>query len=265
MAADNPQITTLRNNIASLRSSLTTAEANVANGNNVGIGFITNLNNLIDAADAVSDPDFDDEEFLGTLGNFNGEDQRDTYNTRIAELGTAQAALEAAFNDLPSQDNQAQLSLAIDSGAASPLTFTYNLAGTTQFGNDSTASDSNQNGYTSGALVGITIQDDGTIMRNYSNEQSLAAGQVALASFRNPEGLNPIGNNLWTASASSGQELVGAPGTGLRGSIQPGATETSNVDLAQELVDMIVSQRAYQANSQTISTQDELLQTIINL
>ncbi|MBZ5488535.1 flagellar hook-basal body complex protein [Halomonas aquamarina] len=265
VAADNPQITTLRNNIASLRSSLTTAEANVANGNNVGIGFITNLNNLIDAADAVSDPDFDDEEFLGTLGNFNGEDQRDTYNTRIAELGTAQAALEAAFNDLPSQDNQAQLSLAIDSGAASPLTFTYNLAGTTQFGNDSTASDSNQNGYTSGALVGITIQDDGTIMRNYSNEQSLAAGQVALASFRNPEGLNPIGNNLWTASASSGQELVGAPGTGLRGSIQPGATETSNVDLAQELVDMIVSQRAYQANSQTISTQDELLQTIINL
>ncbi len=102
-------------------------------------------------------------------------------------------------------------------------------------------------------------------MRNYSNEQSRAAGQIALVSFRNPEGLKPEGDNLWTATADSGQELVGAAGTGLRGMIESSAVETSNVDMARELVDMIVAQRAYQANSQTISTQDELLQTIINL
>ena len=145
------------------------------------------------------------------------------------------------------------------------LEVAMNFAGTTQFANSSTVNDITQNGYTSGSLVGITIQDDGTVMRNYSNEQSRAAGQVALVSFRNPEGLKPEGDNLWTATATSGQELVGAAGTGLRGLIQASATETSNVDMAQELVSMIIAQRAYQANSQTISTQDELLQTIINL
>ncbi|SDN38368.1 flagellar hook protein FlgE [Vreelandella arcis] len=139
------------------------------------------------------------------------------------------------------------------------------FAGTSQQANDSTVNDLTQDGYTAGSLVGVTIEDDGTVMRNYSNEQSLAAGQVALVSFRNPEGLKPEGDNLWTATGASGQELVGAPGTGQRGLIEPGAVETSNVDMAGELVDMIVAQRAYQANSQTISTQDELLQTIINL
>lgn len=145
------------------------------------------------------------------------------------------------------------------------LNIAFNFQGSTQFAESSSVSDTSQDGYTSGALVGITIEDDGTVMRNYSNEESRAAGQIALVSFRNPEGLQPDGENLWTATASSGQELVGAPGTGLRGLIEPSAVETSNVDMARELVDMIVAQRAYQANSQTISTQDELLQTIINL
>nr|WP_290699524.1 flagellar hook protein FlgE [Halomonas sp. UBA3074] len=139
------------------------------------------------------------------------------------------------------------------------------FAGSSQSANNSTVNDIVQNGYTAGSMVGVTIQNDGTVMRNYSNEQSRAAGQIALVSFRNPEGLKPEGDNLWTATADSGQELVGAAGTGLRGMIESSAVETSNVDMARELVDMIVAQRAYQANSQTISTQDELLQTIINL
>ncbi|WP_339884594.1 flagellar hook protein FlgE [Vreelandella maris] len=148
---------------------------------------------------------------------------------------------------------------------AADLQFDFTLAGTTQFSNDSTNSSLTQDGYTSGSMVGITIEDDGTVMRNYSNEQSVAAGQIALVSFRNPEGLQPNGDNLWAATGASGQELLGAPGTGLRGLIESSAIETSNVDMARELVDMIVAQRAYQANSQTISTQDELLQTIINI
>ncbi|MCW4151229.1 flagellar hook protein FlgE [Halomonas sp. 18H] len=152
-----------------------------------------------------------------------------------------------------------------DGNVLSTQTIEVDFANTTQFANSSTINDLSQNGYTSGSLVGVTIEDDGSIMRNYSNEESRAAGQVALVSFRNPEGLSPNGENLWTATGSSGQELVGAPGTGQRGLIEPGAVETSNVDMAAELVDMIVAQRAYQANSQTISTQDELLQTIINL
>lgn len=168
----------------------------------------------------------------------NPDDIRDADNTVVAgEFG----------NELTSQQIQ------------------VDFASTTQFANDSTVNDLSQDGYTSGSLVGVTIQDDGTVMRNYSNEESRAAGQIALVSFRNPEGLQPNGDNLWTSTGASGQELVGAPGTGLRGLIEPSAVETSNVDMARELVDMIVAQRAYQANSQTISTQDELLQTIINL
>lgn len=150
-------------------------------------------------------------------------------------------------------------------GDPEDLAFELDLAGSTQFGNESTTSALTQNGFTSGALVGITIENDGTIVRNYANEQSQPAGQIALAFFRNPEGLQPNGDNAWTATAASGQELVGAPGTGLLGSVESGAIETSNVDMARQLVDMIVSQRAYQANSQTIKTQDEILQTAINL
>ena len=152
-----------------------------------------------------------------------------------------------------------------DDGAPASLTFNLDLTRATQFGNDSIVTSATQDGYTSGSLVGITIEDDGTILRNYSNEQSLAAGQIALANFRNPEGLRPEGDNLWTATQASGQEVVGAPGTGQLGQVVSSAVESSNVDMARELVDMIVAQRAYQANSQTISTQDELLQTIINL
>jgi flagellar hook protein FlgE len=148
---------------------------------------------------------------------------------------------------------------------AENLVFNFNLAGSTQFGNTSTTNSLTQNGFTSGTLVGITIEDDGTIMRNYSNEQSRPSGQISLANFRNPEGLRPVGDNVWAATQASGQELVGAPGTGQLGLIVSGAIETSNVDMARELVDMIVAQRAYQANSQTIKTQDELLQTAINL
>jgi len=152
-----------------------------------------------------------------------------------------------------------------DGAQLEELTVAVDFTGSSQSANNSTVNEIDQNGYSAGSLVGITIEDDGTVMRNYSNEQSLAAGQIALVSFRNPEGLQPDGDNLWSATGASGQELVGAAGTGLRGMIEASAVETSNVDMARELVDMIVAQRAYQANSQTISTQDELLQTIINL
>lgn len=144
-------------------------------------------------------------------------------------------------------------------------TIEIDFAGTNQFARESKVNDLTQDGYTAGSLVGTTIEDDGTIVRNYSNEESRDAGQIAMADFRNPEGLKPEGDNLWSATGASGQELVGTPGSGQRGLIEPGAVETSNVDMGEELVDMIVSQRAYQANSNTISTQDELLQTVINL
>lgn len=150
-------------------------------------------------------------------------------------------------------------------GAPADMSLSLDVTGSTQFGNNASTSSLTQNGYTSGALVGITVEDDGTVMRNYANEQSRPAGQIALANFRNPEGLKPTGDNAWVATDASGQEMVGAAGTGMLGGIEAGTVETSNVDMARELVNMIVTQRAYQANSQTIKTQDEVLQTAINL
>ncbi|MDN3524898.1 flagellar hook protein FlgE [Halomonas sabkhae] len=186
--------------------------------------------------------------------NFDNSGQLDTINGNDANDPANMPAISVASDTTtPLGDEPADLA------------FSLNITGSTQFGNTSRSSDLTQNGYTSGSLVGTSIEDDGTIMRNYSNEQSRPAGQIAMASFRNPEGLDPAGDNAWTATAASGQELVGAPGTGQLGGIQSGAVESSNVDMAQELVDMIVTQRSYQANSQTIKTQDEVLQTAINL
>ncbi|MDI5987315.1 flagellar hook protein FlgE [Halomonas sp. M4R5S39] len=193
------------------------------------------------------------------------ETQANDFSVAFNQNGTLDAITDSGGAAVPGNIPQIMFDSASMGGDPEDLAFDLDLAGSTQFGNGSTTSALTQDGYTSGALVGITIRNDGTIMRNYANEQSRPAGQIALAYFRNPEGLNPAGDNGWSASNASGQELLGAPGTGVLGSIESGAIETSNVDMAKQLVDMIVSQRAYQANSQTIKTQDELLQTAINL
>ncbi|AMX03188.1 flagellar hook protein FlgE [Microbulbifer thermotolerans] len=150
-------------------------------------------------------------------------------------------------------------------GGADPLNFTIAFDGTTQFGNDFSLDSLSQNGYTSGALVGISFDEDGNIIGNYANEQSQVLGTVALANFRNEEGLTPAGDNVWVESGSSGQPLLGLAGTGQFGTLEPGTVEVSNVDLTRELVDLIVAQRNYQANTQTIKIQDEVLQSAVNL
>jgi len=102
-------------------------------------------------------------------------------------------------------------------------------------------------------------------MATYSNGQSKPAGQIELATFRNPQGLSPQGGNVWARTFASGDPTVGTPSTGNMGALQASALEESNVDLTGELVDMITAQRVYQANAQTIKTQDAVLQTLVNL
>ncbi len=150
-------------------------------------------------------------------------------------------------------------------GGADDLEFEFDLLGSTQFNNNSVQNSLTQNGYTSGTLVGIEVLDDGTVMRNYTNEQTREAGQIVLGTFANMEGLQPEGDNGWRATNESGEPVLGIAGTGMFGTIASGVLENSNVDLARELVNMIVAQRAYQANSSSIGTRDELLQTVINL
>lgn len=154
----------------------------------------------------------------------------------------------------------------LGNGTVNPYQFNLDLAGTTQFGDsDFELSSLNQDGYSSGSLVGIAIDDAGNVIGNYSNEQSQVLGTIALANFRNPEGLSPVGDNAWVETSDSGQPMVGLAGTGMFGSIESGTIETSNVDLTRELVDLIIAQRNFQANSQTIKVQDEVMQGVVNL
>jgi len=147
---------------------------------------------------------------------------------------------------------------------AAAMTAAVNLTGSTQFGSDNDPKSIVQNGFASGALVGYAVQEDGTILGSYSNEQTLSLGQIAMASFGNVEGLKPQGDNVWSATGASGQELLGVAG-GAMGTLKSNAVEESNVDLSGQLVNLIVAQRNYQANAQTIKAQDTVLQTLVNI
>nr|WP_315593695.1 flagellar hook protein FlgE [uncultured Cupriavidus sp.] len=147
---------------------------------------------------------------------------------------------------------------------AAAMTAAVNLTGTTQFGSDNDPKSIVQNGFASGALLGFSVQEDGTILGSYSNEQTLSLGQIAMASFGNVEGLKPEGDNVWSATGASGQELLGTAG-GSMGTLKSNAVEESNVDLSGQLVNLIVAQRNYQANAQTIKAQDTVLQTLVNI
>ena len=148
---------------------------------------------------------------------------------------------------------------------ADNLTFSLNLAGSTQFGNKFEANSLFQDGYTSGSLAGFSINENGQVVANYSNDRKAVLDQLQLASFRSPEGLRPMGDNMWVETVSSGQPLVGEAGTGQLGSLLTGAVEGSNVDLTAELVNLIIAQRNYQANAQSVKSQSEVLENAVNL
>ncbi len=141
----------------------------------------------------------------------------------------------------------------------------FNVSNATQFGSAFGVTGLIQNGSAAGRLTSIGIEANGIVMASYSNGQSRPAGQVELANFRNPQGLQPIGDNGWARSYASGDPLTGVPGDGNLGVLQSAALEESNIDLTGELVNMIISQRIYQANAQTIKTGDQILQTLVNI
>lgn len=150
-------------------------------------------------------------------------------------------------------------------GATGPQAMALDYSNSTQFGSAFSVTTPTQDGYASGTLAGFNIAKDGQIIGRYTNGQSQTLGQVALANFTNPNGLQQLGNNSWSESADSGPAVVGAPTSGGLGVLQSSAVEDSNSDLTAELVNMITAQRVYQANAQTIKTQDQVLQTLVNL
>jgi flagellar hook protein FlgE len=150
-------------------------------------------------------------------------------------------------------------------GAQGPQLVNIDFSSSTQFGAPFSVQALSQDGYSTGRLSGVNVDVSGTIFARYSNGQSLALGQVALANFGNTQGLSPVGDTGWVETFDSGPALIGAPGTADLGAVQSSALEDSNVQLTEQLVALIVAQRNFQANAQTIRTADAVTQTIINL
>ncbi|HEX7441008.1 MAG TPA: flagellar hook-basal body complex protein, partial [Caldimonas sp.] len=173
--------------------------------------------------------------------------------------GTPTAPVGMVNLDIPSVTNSVGAVTGPIPGVA------LNVTGATQYGSQFGVTNLSQDGYTAGQLIGVQFEPNGVITASYSNGQTKPAGQVELANFRNPQGLQPMGGNAWARTFTSGDPIVGVPGAGNLGNLQAGALEESNVDLTAELVNMITAQRVYQANAQTIKTQDQVLQTIVNL
>jgi flagellar hook protein FlgE len=148
---------------------------------------------------------------------------------------------------------------------AAPITLTYAVGSSTQYGNAFSVSAVNQDGYTTGRLVGVETDADGVVQARFTNGRSVALGQIAIAQFASVDGLQTLGDTAWGETFASGSALLSAAGTGGMGSIQSGALEGSNVDVTQQLVNMITAQRNFQANAKMISTADALSQTIINI
>ena len=147
---------------------------------------------------------------------------------------------------------------------AEPITLTADLARVSQYASDFNATRNQSNGYTAGDLTGVRVDADGGVYATFTNGQSLLQGQVVMANFANPQGLLQANNTTWQQSFSSGQPVLGAPGSGTLGGLTAGAYEASNVDLTGELVSLMTSQRNYQANAKTISSADKMTQVLFN-
>ncbi len=175
----------------------------------------------------------------------------------FTELGVITNPTAATFNFT-------RTAAELGNGAAD-LDFDVNLSKMTQFGEPFAVTALPQNGYGPGQLTGMNVTKDGIVQGTYSNGQTRSIAKLALANFASPNGLISLGNNLWAESSESGQPILGAPGTGVLGVVTSGQVEDSNVDLTAELVNLIIQQRNYQANAQSIRTQDQILQTLVNL
>lgn len=148
---------------------------------------------------------------------------------------------------------------------AAPMNVTIDMSTTTQYGDQFSVNSVSQDGYTTGSLIGINIDDTGVVQARFTNGVSTPLGQIAIANFANTQGLQQLGDTQWAETFASGQALRGQAGNSGFGLVQSGALEGANVDVTEQLVQMITAQRNFQANAQMISTADQITQTIINM
>ncbi|THC43845.1 flagellar hook protein FlgE [Massilia sp. Mn16-1_5] len=180
--------------------------------------------------------------------------------------GAAPSATKAlafdAQGQLPAATNSGNLTLTPTNGAA-PITFSIDYTGTTQFAGEATSTTNSTDGYASGNYVGVELAADGSVVARYSNEQKQTVGTIALATFGNEGALTATSDTSWQANAASGLALYGTPGAGLAGKLNTGSLEGSNVDITSELVGLMTSQRNYQANSKVITTENQMMQALM--
>ena len=158
----------------------------------------------------------------------------------------------------------APMSLSIaGSAAAAQVDFSIDYTGTTKFAGEATTTTNSSDGYASGAFVGVELATDGSLVAKYSNDKSQVVGTIAIATFANEGALQSISETSWTANANSGAALYNLPGLGLSGKLTTGALEGSNVDITSELVGLMTSQRNYQANSKVLSTENQMMQALM--
>jgi flagellar hook protein FlgE len=188
-------------------------------------------------------------------GNILGTPQTLAYNSTGSLVTPATGVI--AF---PDYDAAAGLS----TGAA-PISMDFNFSQTTQYGGAFGVNSVTQDGFTTGRLIGIDVDSTGVVQARFTNGRSNSLGQVAIANFANPQGLQQLGNTNWAETNASGQSLRGQAGNSGFGLVQSGALEASNVDITAQLVNMITAQRNFQANAQMIQTADQVTQTIINI
>jgi flagellar hook protein FlgE len=198
-------------------------------------------------------------------------DKWEVYTGATAATATLKGELHFDQNGVPSATSTfpigGVLTVTPTAGTAvQPFTVSVDSSGVTQYGTNFAVSNLSQDGYTSGEFTGLAIDNKGVISTRYSNGQTMKdGGMIALADFRNVQGLAPIGGGEFAESYKSGAPVLGQPTVGRFGELRSGAVEESNVDLTAELVNMMTAQRNYQANAQTIKTQDQVMSTLVNL
>ncbi|MDE2221352.1 MAG: flagellar hook-basal body complex protein, partial [Gammaproteobacteria bacterium] len=188
-------------------------------------------------------------------------------NATPVKLTYSAGGVLSAVTDVAGGTNTSAISFGSYTPAtgASPMAVSYDLSRSTQYGDTFSVTAITQNGYTTGKLSGISVASNGVVQANYTNGRATAIGQVALANFANQQGLQQVSNTDWVQTYGSGAALYGPAGASGFGLIQSGSLEDSNVDITSQLVKMITAQRAFQANAQMISTENQITQTIINI
>ncbi|WP_278386028.1 flagellar hook protein FlgE [Stutzerimonas kunmingensis] len=181
--------------------------------------------------------------------------------TVVGENGTLSFA---AADWTPAEPDPTAPGTMVANGASNSA-IVFDMRGSSQYASSFGVNRLSQDGYTTGQLAGLEIDDSGVVFARYTNGQSKVQGQVLLANFANVQGLTPAGKTAWTQSFASGEPVIGTPRSSTMGALQSGALEDSNVELSDQLVNLIVAQRNYQANAKTIETESAITQTIINL